>query len=144
MPKKKKASKKPPNIGAPFTAKKTPAKKGSPKMTAARRRDLPADKMGLPELGKYPVDTPKRAGAAKARVSGELKKGNVTPTQAKKVVSKADKALPKAKKGSKRKGVMAMIGAAKKGSGKMPPATKAARKVNPAMKAKKKTAKRRR
>lgn len=114
------------------------AKKKSPKMTAARRRNLPAAKMGLPEKGKYPVDTPERAANAKARVAQALRKGEITEADAKKVIAKADKALGGGKKKkAARKGATEIVSGAKKASGgKLPKTKAAARKPNPAMAAK--------
>ena len=123
---------KPAVLFPPMAAKKKSAKKKP--ITAAARRKVPAAKMGLPDLGKYPVNTKGRAAAAKGRVSEALGKGNVTATQAKKVVAKADAELGKPKQGSKRKPFMAMIGAAKKaGGGKLPKPTKASKTKNPAI-----------
>jgi hypothetical protein len=122
------------------------AKTKSPAMTAARRRKLPAKKFGLPEKGKYPVDTPARARNAKARVAQALRDGEITPADAKKVIAKADAVLgggAKAKAG--RMGPAEIIKAAKKAKGgKLPAVKPVAKKPNPAMMAKKKTAKKKR
>ena len=59
-------------------------KKASPKMTADKRRSLPASKFALPgkdpdvpkAKGTYPIDTPGRARSALARAAA-----NATPAQ---------------------------------------------------------------
>lgn len=73
----------------------------SPKMTAARRNSLPASKMGLPDQGKFPVDTPGRAANAKARATQQVKKGNMSPSAKNKVDAKANQTLRSAKGGSR-------------------------------------------
>lgn len=114
--------------------------KKSPEMTAARRRNLPAKKMGLPALAKYPVDTPARAANAKARVAQALRKGEITPADAKRVIAKADKVLGgPPKKKAERKGPAEIIKGAKKATGgKLPAPKPVAKTPNPAKMAGKK------
>jgi hypothetical protein len=109
--------------------------KKSPEMTAKRRRSLPASKMGLPKLGKYPVDTPARARNAKSRVAAAYKKGEVTEAQMKKVVRAADKVLGGTKAEKKARASAAEI---KKKAGKPAKLKPASKKPNPAIAAKKK------
>jgi hypothetical protein len=109
------------------------AKQKSPPMTAAKRRDLPASKMGLPALGKYPVDTPERAANAKARAAQALRKGEITKPQLEQVVAKANKALG----GKDRPGAGAIVAKAK-AEGSIPKPKAQAKKPNPALAVKKK------
>ena len=57
-------------------AGKSKRKKAKMSLTAEQRKDLPADKFGLPSLRKYPLDTEKRARNALSRVAQ-----NGTPAQ---------------------------------------------------------------
>ena len=109
------------------------AAKKSTKLTAASRRKIPAAKMGLPDKGKFPVNTKARAGNAKARAAQGLQAGTLSQGDAKKVVAKADAALGGGKKAAA-KGAGAMIAEAKKAAGgKMPFLKAVAKKPNPAM-----------
>jgi hypothetical protein len=67
----------------------------SPKMTAARRSDLPKSTIGLPGKRKYPLDTPGRAANAKARATQQVKEGNLSPASAAKIRAKANRVLGK-------------------------------------------------
>lgn len=109
--------------------------KKSPKMTAARRGSLPAAKMGLPKLGKYPVDSPARAANAKARAAQMLSEGKISPADAKRVIAKAEKALGGGKAAkAKRKGPTEIVKAAKKrAGGKLPALKPVAKKPHPGM-----------
>lgn len=48
---------------------KTPSKRKSPKLTAAKRKKMSPKSFGLPGKRKYPLDTPNRARNALARVA---------------------------------------------------------------------------
>lgn len=67
----------------------------SPKMTAARRRRLPASAFGLPETRQYPLDTPGRAVNAKARATQMEEQGVVSPAQARQIRRRANRRLGK-------------------------------------------------
>lgn len=126
-------------------AKKSSKKKASKRLSAAKRRKLPAKEMGLPDLGKYPVDTPARARNAKARAAQELRKGNLTPEQARQVIRKADAALggSKEQKASRESAKQIISSAKKAKGGKLPKPTKVAKTPRPGMGKKKKAAKKR-
>lgn len=62
-------------------------------MLAAKRHSLPKKDFGLPGQEKYPVDTKKRARAAKAYASKEEHAGKLTPAQKAKIDRKANKKL---------------------------------------------------
>ncbi len=120
--------------------------KKPPKMTAARRRKLPAKKMGLPDLGKYPVDTPARARNAKARAAQEFEKGNLSKSQLDDVVRKAEAVIggsPAKKAARKTAPEIAKAATKRKGATPKVKAGGTAKKPNPAM-AKKKVAKKKR
>lgn len=76
---------------------------GGPKLTAQRRRELPAEQFGLPESRAYPLDTPGRARNAKVRAKQQLDKGHITQAQYDQIIQRADQALPKGKKLHRRK-----------------------------------------
>lgn len=65
----------------------------SPKLTAAKRNNLPTSDFALPAQKKYPVDTPGRAANAKARATQQVQAGNLTPGQKSQVDAKANKKL---------------------------------------------------
>lgn len=102
-------------------------------MTAERRRELPAAKMGLPALGKYPVDTPERAKNAKARAAQALRKGEITQAQLEQVVKKADATLGGSKKQKAERVSAGDIVKKAKAEGPLPKPKAAAKKPNPAM-----------
>lgn len=74
-------------------------------LTAKKRAKLPAKKFGLPEKartteskkesGNYPMPDKAHARSAKARASKQLKRGNLTKTEKKRIDNKADKVLGK-------------------------------------------------
>jgi hypothetical protein len=72
--------------------------KTGPKMTAKRRKKLKKTTFGLPGQRKYPMDTRGRAANAKARATQQVKKGNLTPSQAAQIRAKANKVLGRGKK----------------------------------------------
>lgn len=67
------------------------------KLTAKARKNIPAGKFALPgkdgKPGKYPVENPGHAVAAKARATQQVAKGNLSPEQASKIKHKADAVL---------------------------------------------------
>lgn len=62
------------------------------KLTAAKRKALPASKFAGPDRS-FPVDTKKRAVAAKGRATQAVDSGRMTPSTAKKIDAKANKKL---------------------------------------------------
>ena len=72
-------------------------------MTAKRRAKTPTKKFGLPEkarsttakkkTGNYPMPDKKHARVAKARASQQVKAGNLTKREKKRIDAKADKVL---------------------------------------------------
>jgi hypothetical protein len=77
-------------------------------MTTSRRSRLPAKDFGLPEKartteakkesGNYPMPDKPHARNAKARAAQQVKKGNLTKAEKKRIDRKADKVLASAKK----------------------------------------------
>jgi hypothetical protein len=60
----------------------------------AKSRNKMKDKtFGLPDERKYPMPDKSHAANAKARASQQLKKGNITPAEKKKIDAKANKKL---------------------------------------------------
>lgn len=60
----------------------------------AKSRNKMKDKtFGLPDERKYPMPDKSHAQNAKARASQQLKKGNITPEEKKKIDAKANKKL---------------------------------------------------
>ena len=64
-------------------------------LTEAKRDKEPKSDFGLPEERKYPMPDKSHARNAKARASQQVKKGNLTSAEKKKIDSKADKILDK-------------------------------------------------
>jgi len=64
-----------------------------PKLTTKARKKLPKSDFGLPSEKKYPMPDKAHAANAKARASQQVKKGNLTVSQEKKIVAKANKIL---------------------------------------------------
>jgi hypothetical protein len=62
-------------------------------MKAKQRNALPISKFGEPELRKYPLPDRAHAANAKARATQQVKKGNLSPSEAAKITAKADKVL---------------------------------------------------
>ena len=71
--------------------------KGDAKMKAKQRNALPASKFGEPGPRKYPVNDQAHAANAKARATQQVKKGNLSASEAAKIKVKADKVLGKRK-----------------------------------------------
>ena len=63
------------------------------KLTSAQRNKLPSKAFGEPKERKYPMPDKSHARAAKSRASQQEKKGNLTPSEKKKIDAKADKVL---------------------------------------------------
>ena len=61
----------------------------------AKRDKLKDSTFGLPEERKYPMPDKSHARNAKARASQQVKKGNLTAAEKKKIDSKADRILDK-------------------------------------------------
>lgn len=63
------------------------------KLTGSDRKALPISAFGLPKKKKYPMPDKSHAADAKGRVTQQLKKGNVSSSEAAQVRSKANKIL---------------------------------------------------
>ena len=66
-----------------------------PELTEKKRDSLKTSQFGLPEERKYPMPDKSHARNAKARASQQVKKGNLTASEKKKIDSKADRILDK-------------------------------------------------
>lgn len=64
-------------------------------LKAKQRKHMKASTFGLPDERKYPMPDPGHAANAKARVTQQLAKGNISPEDAAKVRHKADVVLGK-------------------------------------------------
>jgi hypothetical protein len=64
-------------------------------LTTKKRKAEPKSEFGLPDEKKYPMPDKSHARNAKARASQQLKKGNLTASEKKKIDSKADRILDK-------------------------------------------------
>jgi hypothetical protein len=62
-------------------------------LTAKSRDHMKPSTFGLPDQGKYPMPDKSHAANAKARVSQQLAKGNISPADAAKVRHKANVVL---------------------------------------------------
>ena len=60
-----------------------------------KRDNLKESTFGLPEERKYPMPDKSHARNAKARASQQVKKGNLTSAEKKKIDAKADRILDK-------------------------------------------------
>ncbi len=65
-----------------------------PKLTTEDRKELPESKFALPG-GRYPIEDKAHARNAKARAAQQVKKGNLSKAEEKKVDAKADRVLGK-------------------------------------------------
>ena len=63
------------------------------RLTEKKRDSLKDSTFGLPEEHKYPMPDASHARNAKARASQQVKKGNLTKTEERKIDRKADKIL---------------------------------------------------
>ena len=64
-------------------------------LSTKRRNSEPRSDFGLPEERKYPMPDKSHAANAKARASQQVKKGNLTSAEKKKIDAKADRILDK-------------------------------------------------
>ena len=64
-------------------------------LTEAKRDKEPKSDFGLPAERKYPMPDESHARNAKARASQQVKKGNLTSAEKKKIDAKADRILDK-------------------------------------------------
>jgi hypothetical protein len=62
-------------------------------LSEKKRDSLPDSKFGLPEEHKYPMPDKSHARNAKARAAQQVKNGNLTATEKKKIDRKADRVL---------------------------------------------------
>lgn len=67
------------------------------KLTTKARKALPAKTFGEPGARKYPMPDKSHAVNAKARATQQVKKGNLSPSTAKKIDRKADTIISKYK-----------------------------------------------
>jgi hypothetical protein len=67
------------------------------KLTESQRKRIPASKFGEPKERKYPMPDRSHAANAKARASQQVKKGNLSEAEKRKIDAKADKILRKGK-----------------------------------------------
>lgn len=67
------------------------------KLTTKQRKKLPKSAFGEPGKKKYPMPDKSHARNALARVSQQVKKGNISSSDAEKVRAKANKVLGKKK-----------------------------------------------
>lgn len=75
------------------------------KLSAKRRKKLPASSFGSPKgqapnksKNQYPLDTRRRAINAKARATQMVKRGKLSPSKAKQIKARANKALRRKKR----------------------------------------------
>ena len=64
-------------------------------MSEKKRDSLKTSQFGLPDERKYPMPDASHARNAKARASQQVKKGNLSKADEKKIDAKADKILDK-------------------------------------------------
>ena len=64
-------------------------------LTEKKRDNLKSSTFGLPEERKYPMPDKSHARNAKARASQQVKAGNLTKAEEKKIARKADRILDK-------------------------------------------------
>ena len=62
-------------------------------LSTKKRNATPKSEFGLPEEHKYPMPDESHARNAKARASQQVKKGNLTKAEERKIDRKADKIL---------------------------------------------------
>jgi hypothetical protein len=62
-------------------------------LTTKKRDATPKSEFGLPDEKKYPMPDKSHARNAKARASQQVKKGNLTASEKKKIDRKADRIL---------------------------------------------------
>jgi hypothetical protein len=64
-------------------------------LSEKKRDKLKSSTFGLPEERKYPMPDKSHAGNAKARAAQQVKQGNLTKAEEKKIDQKADRVLDK-------------------------------------------------
>ena len=62
-------------------------------LTAKKRNSLKSSTFGLPGQRKYPMPDRSHAANAKARATQQVKKGNLSPSQAAQIRAKANQVL---------------------------------------------------
>lgn len=62
-------------------------------LSAAQRRRIPASQFGEPGSRKYPMPDDSHAANAKSRAKQQLKRGNLSEAQYRRIVAKADRKL---------------------------------------------------
>ena len=65
------------------------------KLSSGARKSLPKSDFGLPGSRKYPMPDKSHAANAKARATQQVKKGNLSPSAAKRIDAKANRILKK-------------------------------------------------
>lgn len=63
------------------------------KLNAAKRKKLPKSSFGLPGSRKYPMPDRSHAANAKARATQQVKKGNLSESEAERIRTKANRIL---------------------------------------------------
>jgi len=66
-------------------------------LSAKDRSRLKSSSFGLPAEGKYPMPDRSHAANAKARASQQVKRGNLTPAEKKRIDAKANALLARGK-----------------------------------------------
>lgn len=66
------------------------ARRRNARLTAAQRRAIPSSKFGLPSTRQYPIEDVLHAIDAKGRALQQLERGNLTPSQYRQIVRRAD------------------------------------------------------
>lgn len=65
------------------------------KLTASKRKKIPSSEFGLASSRKYPLNDKAHAANAKARATQQVKAGNLSASDKKKIDAKANKVLKK-------------------------------------------------
>ena len=63
------------------------------KLTAAKRKAIPASEFGMPKQRKYPMEDASHAANAKSRASGAEAKGTISKATEAKIDAKANRVL---------------------------------------------------
>lgn len=66
------------------------ARRRNTRLTAAQRRAIPSSEFGLPRTRQYPIEDVSHAIDAKGRALQQLNRGNLTPSQYRQIVRRAD------------------------------------------------------
>lgn len=67
------------------------------KLTSGQRKQLSSKQFALPAKKAYPIPDASHAANAKARAAQQVKRGNLTPSQKKKIDAAANRVLRKKK-----------------------------------------------